>query len=457
MRHARRLLTRLAVGTLALSAIAAAVLWLSADRYRGEPAPEGPLVLVRTRLYDPAGDSTVDDATVVIEGRRITAAGSQVAVPDGARVLDLRGLTLLPGLIDSHVHLGAVSDGPSHGIHGLGYLWQFVQRFPQRRRALIEAGVTTVKSVGDPTPWIFDLSDAIRRHDLGGPRIFAGSPILTAPGGQPVARLRSAGQGDTSYIVQVALQLADTAGARRAVESIPLRARFVTAVLDAGPAGRLPALAPPVLATIVRTARARGLPAVVQVGSIADIEAAVAAGATGIEGLAVERPIGWDTALRMRGSHVFVDPTLTRIDRLEPPSTDGTRRVSQGRRNLERLYRAGVPIVAGSDAPYTGPFGSSLHEELRSLVDAGMSPRDALAAATSVAARALRLDDRLGGIEPGKLADLIAVYGDPLSDIDALTDIVLVIADGRMELNRLARIPRPGAVLAGATPGKGRP
>jgi imidazolonepropionase-like amidohydrolase len=113
------------------------------------------------------------------------------------------------------------------------------------------------------------------------------------------------------------------------------------------------------------------------------------------------------------------------------------------------LHEAGVVMVVGSDAPGPGiTFGVTFHEELRNLVEVGLTPAEAIAAATSVAAEFLGVADRLGTIEPGKLADIIAVGGDPLADIRDASDIYMVIADGQVLYERLGEARRPRGVIA---------
>ncbi len=126
----------------------------------------------------------------------------------------------------------------------------------------------------------------------------------------------------------------------------------------------------------------------------------------------------------------------------------------RARRNVRSLHEAGVPIVAGSGAPELAiDFGPGLHAELRNLVEAGLKPAEAIAAATSVAAEQLGLAGRLGSITPGKLADIVAVAGDPGADIRAAADIRLVIADGQVLFDRLDRDrDRPGSIALHARP-----
>jgi enamidase len=441
------------VGVLLLVVAAAAYAYAaySRSRFPGQRGYGPPIALVGGRLYDPERDTLIEGATVVVAGRQIVAVGKDAAVPEGARVLHLRGLTLLPGLIDSHVHLSGIrtrTDG-SRELGWLRYLWEFVRRFPERRRAFIAAGVTTVKSLGDPYPWVFNLAERIERHDLAGPRVFAAGPLLTAPGGHPVASLRRAGQGDTSYIAQVARQLPGPAEATLAVDQLARRVDFVSATLEDRGDPTLPRLPTSTLQAIVASAHKSQLRVLAHISRVGDVDVAALAGADGIEHVPFDEPLDSFTIELLRAQQIVVDPTLQATEELLGEFLHDTAAARLARQNTRRLIEAGVPLVAGSDAPSPGTsFGFALHEELRNLVEAGLTPGAAIAAATSVAAAHLGLADSLGTIAPCKWADIIAVGGEPLTEIEATADVYLVIADGQILLDRLDEVRRSGTVIA---------
>ncbi len=439
------------LGALALSGIGVTLAY-SRGRFPGQPVDGPPIALVGARVYDPAADTYLDPATVIIRGREILAVEQYVPVPDSARVVYLGGLTLLPGLIDSHLHLSGIRSRVTDGSREFGwfrYLWKFIRRFPERRQSLIEAGVTTVKSLGDPYPWIIGLAERIERHELAGPRIFAAGPMLTAPGGHPVAQLRRAGQGDTSFIAQVTRQLVGPAEAEVAVGEIAARVAFFSAVLERRGEVEPPAMSEAVLRSLTAAAHDQGRRVLAHVASVQDVATALAAGVDGIEHVPTDQILDFSTldALRERG--LFVDPTLQAVEQYVGGLRGDTAAARRARANLELLRAVEVQLVAGSDAPNPGTtFGYTLHEELRNLVEAGLTPGQAIAAATTVAAEYLGVSHRLGSITPGKWADIIAVAGDPSRDIAATTDIYLVIADGQILFDRLDRIQRRGGVIA---------
>ncbi len=420
--------------------------------YPGQSVDGNVLALVGGRVYDPFANQFIEQAVVVIHGRVIVAVDEKAQIPEGARVLNVRGLTLLPGLIDSHVHFSGIRTRVSDGSCELGwlaYFWQFVRRFPERRRSFIEAGVTTVKSLGDPYPWISKFAQRIERHELGGPRIFAGGPMFTAPGGHPIAYLRRAGQGDTSYIAQVTRQLTDPLEARAEVDRIANQVDFIIAVLETRGDPSLTRLPEVLVNATVAAAHTHGLSALIHVSSVDDVEIATRLNADGIEHVPYDQPM--DTLLlnQLRSSRLTVDPTLQALEQSLGEALRDTLSARRARENTRRLYDAGIPLVAGSDVPSPGTtFGFTLHEELRNLVEVGLTPAEAISAATAVAAEHLGLSAKLGSVAPGKWADIVAVGGDPLGDITALADIHLVIADGQVLLNRLGDVRRRGTLIA---------
>lgn len=423
----------------------------SQGQFPGQPLDGPPIALVGGRVYDPASDSLIDPATVIVRGREIVAVGAAQPIPDSARVLYVNGLTLLPGFIDSHVHLSGIRSRIPDGSRELGwlrYLWRFIRRFPERRRTLIRHGVTTVKSLGDPHPWVARFAERIERHELAGPRVFAGGPLFTAPGGYPVGRLRRAGQGDTSFIAQVTRQVIGPGEAATAVKRIASRVDFVSVVLERRGEPELPRLTPSVLYAICATAGERDLPVLAHISTLEDLALALAAGVNGIEHIPFDQAIDSLTLVELRERGIVVDPTLQAIEQHLGELLGDTASARRARENLRRLRLAGVPVVVGSDAPSPGTtLGYTFHEELRNLVEVGFTPRQAIAAATTVAAEHLGLADRLGSIAPGMLADIIAVAGDPVSDIRATAAVYLVIADGQVLLDRLDEVRSPGRIV----------
>jgi len=415
--------------------------------YPAAPAHKGVVALIRARVIDGTGAPPIEEAMILIRDGRIVAVGpaDEIPIPEGAQVLKLRGLTVLPGLIDSHVHFGApeverFEDYQKLSVPAL--IWDAMRMHPGKRRAFIEHGVTAIKSVGDPYPWIIEVKRAIEGGKLEGPRVFAAGPGFTAPGGHPAGTIFK----DNPYLIRTATrQMTDPERAREEVRSLAQgRVDFIKALYDGGsersPFGLLPKLDRAVLKAIIEEAHAQGLKVTVHWSHIRELVEIVDLGMDGLEHAGVEElPESLVQEIAARG--IWVTPTLAVFERLFPPAV-----LEVAKRNVRKLREAGVKIAAGTDAGNPGVlFGPSLHRELELLVEAGLTPMEAILAATKNAAELLGMEE-LGTLEPGKLADLIAVEGNPLRDISTIRDIRLVIKGGKVLVNRLHEARRSFAV-----------
>jgi len=405
------------------------------------------LVLTSARLIDGTGGSPVDDATIVSDGSRVIAAGPDANYPSDAQVLDVRGLTVMPGLIDVHVHFGGfVVDDPDWQFTYWSifpFFLDYTRGFRKRRDLAIRNGVTTVRSAGDNHPHILRLRDRIDAGNLIGPRIAASGPIFTAPGGHPAGTIYK----NNRYVVEHATRQVDAADAARA-EVLRLASDGVDQIKavygDVNPFDLehpVPKLEQHVLQALVDEAHHQGLPAMVHVGKPEDAIEAVAAGADSIEhgilpgASSAECPPELIVSMRNRGT--FFVPTLTAAWAMKRVYPDA---LKHAMRWVRQMHQAGVRIALGTDAGAPGVvIGKAVHRELELLVESGLTPMEAIVAGTRDAANAIRRADDLGAIEPGKLADLIAVAGNPLTDISASREIQLVIKDGTIVLDRLRR------------------
>jgi len=408
------------------------------------------IALAHARLIDGTGDALVDDATVVLDGPRVYAAARDAHFPDDAEVIDLRGLTVLPGLIDVHVHFGGfVVDDPDWQFTYwsiLPFFLDYARGFKRRRDHAIQNGVTTVRSAGDNHPHILRLRDRIDASKLAGPRIAASGPIFTAPGGHPAGTIYK----NNRYVVEHATRQVDaTDTVRSEVQCLASDGvDHIKAVYgDVNPFDLehpVPKLEQHVLEALVDEAHHQGLPAMVHVGKPEDAIEAVATGADSIEhgilpgASSAECPGELTVAMRNHGT-VFV-PTLTAAWAMKRVYPDA---LKHAMRWVAEMHEAGVQIALGTDAGAPGVvIGKAAHVELELLVESGLTPMEAIVAGTRNAADVIERADDLGTIEPGKLADLIAVAGNPLSDISASREVQLVIKDGTIVLDR--RRPQHG-------------
>lgn len=423
----------IALGGLAAVGVGGAS-WFTATRYGAAAPPhEGVLALTGGRVLSGTGLEPLDRATVVIRDGTIVAVGAdaEVQVPVGARTVDLAGRTLLPGLIDLHVHLGFpdLERGEDLGLRQMpGYVLDLARHVPGVRRDLLEHGVTAVRSLGDEFAWVTELRRFIDEGELEGPRLFAAGPVLTTPGGHPVVTFGVDPDSDGVRVPrtpdEARRRVAELTDGRDAVDLIKV-------VQERGDERRrMEPFAPEVLAAIVDAAHDAGRRVTAHWGTLEDLTDVVAAGVDGLEHVEARGALdGWPDGVvaDLVARDVTLTPTLAVTE--VAISADDHRQL---RRRVGEFHAAGGRVVAGSDAGIPGvPFGAGLHRELELLVDAGLAPVEALRAATSTAAAVLGSDD-IGAVEPGRAADLVVLEGDPLGDIGAIRDVALVLRDGRL-------------------------
>lgn len=390
-----------------------------------QPKPQRITAIVGATLIDGRGGAPIRDAVVLVQGAKILAVGKRgaLAVPRNADVIAAEGLTLLPGLIDAHFHLD--------GDDGLPALF-------------LQHGITAVR---DPGAWI-EAYDKVRQSAQPLPRLFLAGPHLdNAPPAYPAD----------------ALIVRDAEETRLAINRFIEQGASVIKVYFRLPLG--------LMRVAAETAHARGVPVTAHL-EIVNADDAIRAGVDGIEhitsfGTSLLPPreaeqyrlsILADNNARREGRYkmwsaidldaprvkpllqllaqhgTFVSPTLAVFEK-QPGDKDATdmhvRAFAQMLKFTGMIKRAGGRIVAGSHSSVPhAERGEAYLRELELLVASGLTPMEALQAATLENARFFRIDDRLGSIEPGKLADLILVAGDPLADITVLRRLQRVMLNG---------------------------
>lgn len=374
----------------------------------GEP---GLLVIRGGRLFDGTGGPVVEDAAVVVRSNRIAAAGpaGSVEVPRCAREVDAAGGTILPGIIDNHVHLR------THLERGEDVLTPWLR-----------AGVTTLVDTG--TAGIARLRELARTVSPEPPRLYVAGPIFTGfPDGYPATR-REEG------VRQVAHGLRDAAEARAAVARVidEESADLIKVAVERGffadyadPDG-WPVPSPEILAAIAETAHARGKKVRAHVTQPGELAAILDAGfdATAHTPIAeVPEPV----LARAARQGVLLTTTVNIWG-----GGDDTTLTRAVQKNLALYVRLGGRVALGTDAPLFQPGSVMPMGEIRLLAEAGLTPREVLLAATLHGAQALGLESELGTIASGKLADLIVVAGDPLADLAALERVRVVVRDGEV-------------------------
>lgn len=443
--RSRRLLTTV-VGALLLCCV-------SLPSWGQTPSPTR-TALRAARLFDGKSERILPDAVVLIEGSRIQAVGTGLSIPSGTRVIDLGDVTLLPGLIDAHSHLLLDID-PENG--GDSLLTPVAQSSTAERallgaklgRELLEAGVTTVRDVGNSgVNGDVALRNAIQRGWVQGPRISACTRALAPQGGQ-FPTLQPPAQ---SLIEQEYVTISGAEEARRAVRQAILDgADCIKVIVDNG--HNLLSLEE--LKVIVEEAHRKKRPVATHTTTDESIRIAVQAGVDSIEhGYSLPD----DVLAPMVRNRIFLVPTdgpMDMCDAFDAQTGNAERKrqvkerckkaVARAQERLRRAVAAGVRIAAGSDMYLVMPGLTRGEASVRvfiSYAEAGLKPVDILRAATVNAAELLRMQDQLGSLGPNKLADLLAVEGNPLKDLRALRQVRFVMKDGQVVLD--ARAPSRG-------------
>lgn len=419
-----------------------AVAWL-AEAARSGAMPPGALALVGARLVDGTGAPPIEDATVVVDGDRIVAAGPRAStpVPANARRVDVAGATIVPGLWDMHAHVEQV----------------------EQAAAYLAAGVTSVRDEGNILPFITAVRDAVDGGRGVGPRVVVDC-LVDSDDKQALGTLRVNSTDDIAPLVD------------RAVKAGCAEIKIYSSVK------------PPLVAPLCAEAHRRGLRVTGHVPTGMDLNDALDAGFDGVNhiqyvtgivfpkkkeelekisrderrrrmlALDFSSPPMQQLFARMATQKTAYDPTIALFELFDHTAAELAKRepglakmprelrgsygvgmdpadVAIADRIFEKfvdairqMHRRGVVIVAGTDI---GVPGHSLHRELELYVKAGFTPLEALQSATIVPARVLGKDAELGSIAVGKRADLVVVDGNPLADISALRKVRLVVARGR--------------------------
>jgi len=406
------------------------------------PAPAAPkaIVLRAARMFDGTSDGIIQHGAVVVQGNRIVAAGASVAIPVDAQVIDLGDVTLLPGLIDAHVHL---TDQSGENYY-LNY-FQDLMRQPAEQallattfaRKTIDAGFTTVRNVGASDYIDVGLRNAINNGWVVGPRMLVAVHAISATGGH--------GDGDpippSKGIPSLGPIDGVCNGPAECRAAVRYQIKYGADVIKFMPSGGVLSLSDPVDApelsqeemnAIVEEAHHWGRKVAAHCHGDAAAKMAVMAGVDSIEHGSFIKP---DTLELMREKGVYLVPTLmagdwlmARLDKL-PPAIAAKAKSAMAARDI--MFRAalktGVKIAFGTDAAVY-PHGLNGHEFVL-LTGLGMSPAATLHSATTVAAALLGVDDR-ATLTAGKLADIIAVPGNPLDDIKVMERVAFVMKDG---------------------------
>lgn len=403
-------------------------------------------------LIDGTGTGIQDNTAVLVDNDTIIDVGLRetTAIPEGYEILDITGNTLMPGLIDTHVHLHIGEHDlivPSGGLPPeLGQPMTFIgiKGYAHAKRAL-EMGFTTIRDAGDVGFLSVALRDAISMGIVEGPRIVASGQWLSTTGGHadylPLWLRRT---DDTSNVVDGVDQV--LAAVRR---QIKMKTDWIKLYVTGGimdPEDKQE-FTDEELKTAIDEAHGKEK---YVMGHCMHARGTLAGLRAGLDTIEHGTDLTEEIVELMLQKGTFLVPTLAVQTAIVNKGQEFglpqsyverfTEHVEIGRKSFTLALEAGVPIALGTDAGFNVMLHGENAKELEALVDYGMTPMQAIVTATSQAASALRLDDKIGTVEKGKLADLIVVDGNPLEDLRILQEsknILLVMKEGTFYKNLL--------------------
>ena len=400
--------------------------------------PDANLVIRGQVLIDGTGQPPIAQGLVAIAGKRIAYAGPAGPAPEypGARLMDLPEATLLPGLIDMHVHPTYYWEEPDSGTYTyepegtLVYSPVTIALVAARKlREALMAGTTTVRDTGSVDQIMFDVKRAVENGHIPSPRLYVAGRLVV-----PTA-------GHVHYLPGLANQADGPYGFRRAVrEEVRAGADFVKLANNGAD------LTQAELNAAVDEAHRLGKKVTCHTSSPPSQRMAIEAGVDTFEhgtptpeeiDLAVQKGITWVPTINVSQEHRRwseehrCDANPGRARYAQQSYADSPRHLEKQRAAVECALKAGLRLAAGTDSWMGDVRFAAMPDELRWLVDYGCTPMQAIQAGTSWAAQAMGWKD-IGTLEAGKLADLLAVAGDPLADVRALDKPILVLSEGRV-------------------------
>lgn len=423
--------------------LAAAALFLAPSAAAAQPAEQQVTVIHAGTLLAEPGKAPLRNASIVIRGKTITEVRPGFADVPGARVIDLRTSTVLPGLIDSHVHLIGLDDRLQRRLQEplRDYEDEAYTGLINARKTLL-AGFTTVRDLGAEPRTIFSLRDAINADQFAGPTIVAAGAGVAVTGGH--GDVNGLNRDLESLYKPRATHVCDgPADCRRAVrEQVSegadvIKFKSTGGVLSNVPGGLGQQMMDDEVKAVVEAARSFGRKIAVHAHGVDGINAALRAGVDSIE----HGTFTNDETFRLyRQTGTYYVPTLMapaaaladgERGALTPAQFQKAREAAGSAvKSLGRAVRENVKIAFGTDS------GVSKHgdnaQEFALMVGAGMSPSAAIRSATVDAAALLGRSDRIGTIAAGKDADIIAVTGDPLANVRLLENVGFVMKHGRV-------------------------
>ncbi|QIZ76689.1 metal-dependent hydrolase family protein [Ferrimonas lipolytica] len=390
-------------------------------------------------LIDGVSDDVRSNVTIVVSDNTITAIKDGFINDDNGRVVDLTDSTVMPGLMDMHTHVDMLlnKDGYTEGFFKNPPY--FALRATNYVNDTLQAGFTTVRNLGGSVST--DLRDAINQGHIAGPRIYAAGKSIATTGGHAdptngINRhlsLLEGAPGPTAGVINGYDDARQAVRQRYKEGSDVIKLTVTGGVLSLAKSGDNPQFMDDELKGIMDTAKDYGFVVAVHAHGAEGMKRAIRAGVDSVEhGTYMDK----ETIKLMKKNGTYYVPTISagkwvaaHVDQYPTIVQPKARAVGpQIQKTFTKAYEAGVNIAFGTDA---GVFPHGLNgREFGYMVEAGMAPMEAIQSATINGAKLLRIDDKLGSVESGKLADLVAVKGNPLEDITLMESVSFVMKDG---------------------------
>ena len=395
------------------------------------------------KAFTGTSSTLLEKVTIVVDGNKIKAIQKGfVEAGEGDEVIDLKGHTVMPGLMDMHVHLSSQHGGPQTYLERFSLNEaDYALRGANFAQVTLEAGFTTVRNLGDSYNETIALRNAISKGIATGPRIYTGGKSIATTGGHAdpsngFAHLLRPDVGPTQGVVNGEVEAREAVRTRYQDGADVIKITATGGVLSVAKSGQNPQFMTDELDAIVQTAKDYGMTVAVHAHGKEGMKRAIEAGVDSIEhGTYMDDEI---RALMKKKGTYYVPTILAGKFVAEKAKIDGffpelvrPKAAAIGpliQKTFERAHKAGVKIAFGTDS------GVSAHgdnaKEFALMVEAGMSPANALLSATVNSAELLGISDILGTLSEGKLADIVAVSGNPLEDISVMESVSFVMKDG---------------------------
>lgn len=408
-----------------------AVLAFAITLLAARSVPAADLAIINARVFTGTHSGVIENATILVTGDRIESVSASRSTGE-ASVIDARGMTALSGLVDAHVHLFFDLQDEPYFPTSDTEAQTYVERIREKLQAHLEHGFTTILSPIDFWPQIIEVRDLVAAGDFSGPRLFVGGGVFVAPGGHYVCRRQREDRRRwcDEHISWVA---ADPEQVRNGVR------RYADSGVDVivyDSVTNAPVPARDVVQALVDEAHRHDLPVLVHGSDIARFNGLIEAGVDAFVHPPGGKPADDGTALTAfdagKAKNIPIAITIGETKeaiRLGERSQEEVAAYEATRASILALLKEGALPVLGTDMPGTDP-GRGLPIALRALLDLGLSNEEILQASTAHPARALLGQRELGTIEPGNFADILIVNGNPLDDVMALRNVIVVIKGG---------------------------